>query len=119
MLLPVLDSTIWTTKDGRKLTAAQMENDHLLNLIIFLQSDHFIGKIRSLLLENYFKDYTYPAINAEYAEIVYNQVADGEYNYITTSPDKVIFCDHIKPTILWESFFAEAKQRGLPYNILQ
>lgn len=110
-----LDSKVWTTRDGRRLTAAEMTDEHLVNLMRYLQKPAFLEGIRISIVLPYLDD---PGPTGEYAQLAYEQEIDHLIDVAAGSDDYTIFRRYVRPTVLWRSLVSEADKRGLPHKLL-
>jgi len=98
----MLNTTTWITKAGQSLTAKEMTDSHLQNLLRYLQSKQFLAWVRDQL--------DAASTEAENTE----QYID----YFTGDFDNIIFREHVRPSILWRSLVSEADRRGLKHNLI-
>ncbi len=115
-----LNTNTWITKDGRELTAKQMTDSHLLNLMSFLQKTDFLQKpglkrrLRIEALESYLN---LPEPHGDGACMAYEEELNRATDFGSVSDEK-IFRKVVRPSVLWRSLVSEADRRGLKHSLI-
>lgn len=114
MITAYLGTKVWVTQNGISLTAKQMEDKHLYNLIMYLQKPRFLDILRSRLVAYaYCLPIGYPAGDMAC------ECFEREIQAIELMQNDDLFRQYVRRSVLWRSLISEADKRGIRHNLMK
>jgi len=101
-----LDTEVWVTQMNLRITAVEMDDQHLLNLIEYLQKPRCLEGFKQRIIE---KLLSTPGPNGHCTQLD---------KFLGPSAHAAVFYHILQPSVLWQSLVAEADRRGLEYALI-